>query len=337
MLLIWFGLSLAIDPVTEIKLENFNRFLPDASYNRVFLGKNDTYIALTNYQVWHWDAEGKVINQFGAKGEGPGEFVWAGQVHWDGDYYWVIDSKSLSSSVFDNHGKYMDRQPIYFRQFVPVGDELFILDFSKVNQFDGNYPQTLQKIEYRIDGRGLSVEMTPLKFKKVSQRQKDFHYNFKLVWVVREGQDYLVVDQLEPKIWVYSPETIGRESKTPDNRPFEAPFVNVQARLWVDPPKFVPGNLKNDKDFLYWWQSWSRVNYFANAGEDFIFAYERPDEKDPAESLQVIQRIGRDGRAKGEPLILSGVIMGVRKNQVYIFKEEDTEDGYSYYVRAYDF
>jgi len=337
MLLIWFGLSLVVDPVVEVKLENYNRYLPQATYNRVFLGKDDTFIALTNYQVWHWNAQGEVIAQFGAKGEGPGEFVWAGQVHWDGEYYWVIDSKSLSSSVFDRQGKYLDRKPVYFRQFVPVQDELFILDFSKVNQWDGNFPTTLQKITYRVDEDGLSVELTPLRFKKVSQRQKDFHYNFKLVWVARDGQDYLVVDQLEPKIWVYSPETIERERSTPEDRPFEPPYVNVQARRWVEPPKSMPGNIKSDKDFLYWWQSWSRINYFARAGETFIFAYEIPDEDDPSESLQVIQRIGRDGRAKGKPLILNGFIMGVRGDQVYLFDEEDSEDGFSYYVRAYDF
>ena len=337
MLLIWFGLALMVEPVTEIKLENYHRFLPQTSYNRVFLAKDDGFLAITNYQVWHWDANGKVINQFGAKGEGPGEFVWVGQVHWDGDHYWVIDSKNLSSSVFDGKGRYLDRQPIYFRQFVPVQDELFILDFSKVNQYKGNFPATLKKIDYQIDGNGLSVAFTGLQFKKVSERQKDFHYNFKLVWVTRDGDDYLVVDQLEPKIRVYSPEAIAREGKTQEDQPFEPPYVNVQARRWVEPPNAPPDNLTNDKDFLYWWQSWSRINYFARAGEDFIFAYEIPDERDPEESLQVIQRISRDGRAIGKSLILNGAIMGVRRNLVYLFREEDNEDGFSYFVRAYEF
>lgn len=337
MLLFLLGFVLVQTPATEIKLENQDRYLPNASFNRVFLSKNNTFLAMTTYQVWHWDSEGNLINRFGSKGEGPGEFQFVGQVLWDGTYYWVVDSRMLESSVFDNNGRFLFRHPLYFRQFVPVEDEIFVLDFSQLNQRRGNLPTTLQKIEYDVGEKAINVKLVNPRFKKVSERQREFQYNFKLVWVVREGNEYLVVDQLEPKIWRYSPETIARESKLTEMELFEPPYTPFQATRWEEPPKSMPASRKSDREFVVWWRSWSRINYFAKAGNDYMVAYEAPDPDSPAESFQVIQRIAKNGKAIGKSMALEGAIMGVRNNQVYIFKEADTEENFIYWVHAYDF
>jgi len=329
-------LSLMIEPTQTIKLETNNRYLASATFNRVQLGKDNTFMASAQYQLWHWDENGKLINQLGAKGEGPGEVMFLGQVLWTGDYYWVIDSRKLQSSVFDKKGRYLYRKPLYYRQFVDIDGELFVLDYSKVNQMQGNYPPTLQKIELKISETELRVTETPLLFKKVSEMQVKFSYNFKLLWGVREGDTYLIVDQLEPKQWRYSPEVLAQESKVSLTEPFEPPSNPMQASRWVDPPENgLPPNTGTDREFMRWWVSWSRVNFFGRLGEDYLLAYEVPNEEFDQESLQVVQRIGKDGRAKGNSLVLEGAIMGVRDEMVYVFVEEDTEEGYAYYVHGY--
>lgn len=337
MVLLWLFLTIAAEPVSTIQVENFGRYLPDVTYTRAFLAKDNTFLVTSSYHVWHWDAQGKLINVFGGKGEGPGEFLFVGTTHWDGTHYWALDAMNAKSSIFDKEGRFLKQAPFSFRQFVPTEDELFILDYSAVNTIAGNFPQVLHKVDYAISPQGdLSVRKVEPSSKRVTALQKDFSYNFKLVWMVREGENYLVVDQLEPKIRIYSPEAIARENQAGDKQPFEPTSMNLQARQWVEPIK-LPTNPSNERTYIEWWWSWSRINYFGKAGDDYILAYEKPDPNDPAAAIQIIQRIGKDGRALGDTLTLEGFVMGVRDNQVYVFKESDSEVGFSYWIYVYDF
>ena len=321
----------------EIRLDNRGMFLNKLNYNRVFLENDGTFLLASLYHAWHWDQEGRLINRIGGKGEGPGEFLNMGQVLWTGDYYWLIDAKNLKSSVYDAQGNYLFRKNMYFRQFVRAEDELFLVDLSQYRYEARNKPRTLHQIQYEINDRSLKVSRTGLAFKKVTERQFDYHLNFKLCWVVPENGGYLVMDQLEPKIWVYNQKVIDRESKVSDQDFFEPPSIGLQLSGWVDPPETFMTRSGNTRRFREWWMDWSRVNYFARCGDGLLIAYETPDENDPRESLQVIQKLDMQGKRIGDPLVLDGIIAGTRDGNAYVLIEGDDPDYFEYFIRVYSF
>ena len=334
--LFFFLMGYVEDPVLEIMVENRGRYLDRIVYGKVRLQPDGSFLANNFHMIYHWDEKGRLIRQMGGRGEGPGEFQAISEVLFNGEYYWVVDGARMESSVFDKNGSFLYRSGARSRQFVQAGDQLFMVDNSQFNPHGSDYPQVLQEILLKLDDQSLSVDFKPLRFKKVSQRQKDFRMNFKLVWMVREGDRYLLVDQLEPKIRIYDKSAIERESQTDLAQPFEPDFLPLNLKHWVEPPESMVSGFANNNKMLQWWQSWSRINFFDHAGDGFVIAYETPDPADPNNNLQVIQRLEKTGANAGKPLVVDGLCMGVRNNLAYIFTPDEKGDEFKYYIRAYN-
>ena len=333
-----FLLLTAAHPVVEIELYTNGRYIDRASFGKARVLQDGGFLLNNFHHVWHWDDEGNVINMFGGRGEGPGEFVSISEVRFDGDHYWTIDGSRMLSSVFDRDGRYLFRKASSYRQFISVGERLFIVDSSQYNQLMGvQYPPVLQEIEYKITEQDLMVGATGERFKKISERQQSLSWNFKLLWLVEEDDGFLIVDQLEPIIRVYDANALRSERATDDEQAFEPDSIAMRLLHWSDAPEQMINDLRSNDKMLRWWYSWSRINHFGISGEDFFVAYESPNPDDERQAIQVIQRIGRDGQRKGEPLIVDGMCMGVLNDQVYIFHDEESMDRFSYSVRIYDF
>lgn len=330
-----FHLLLMVEPTQgrEIILDNRKQYLPTVGYNRVLVAKDGTFLALSRYQLWHWDQDGNIINVIGRKGEAPGEFGFLGEAIWDGRHYWIIDGYQLRSSVFDRSGRYLSTSAKFFRQLIRVDDRLFAIDLSQFDAWRSQYPPVLKEINYNIANNQLNISETGMRFKKVSKRQMELRFNFKLVWVVQEGDTYLVVDQLEPKIWVYDNNARQTEAGIAVDKPFEPNFRPMQVKYWVEPPKRLEKK-RSQSEHLVYWNSWSRINYFGRLGDAYVLAYNTPDEEDEYNSVQVIQRIAKDGRALGDPILANGFIMGSKDNKVFLFSEGDNEDEFVYLVRT---
>ena len=334
--MLWFSLFLAlVGPVSEVRLDNKGRYLGPLGSSMVYLNHDGTYMAATSYQLWHWDGQGRIINVIGEKGEGPGEFRHVGEVLWTGSHYWIVDGQLLRSSVFDEEGKYLSRSDVFFRQFVPVENRMFVLDLSRFRMFERVYPPSLREIEYQITEAGdLNVNKTDLFFRKMTPAQADFRGNFKLLWVVRDRNRLLIMDQLEPKMQIYDPATIEREHNVSDEDAFEPSFVPVQLSRFVKAKGSMP-RTRSHRDYVHWWYAWSRINYFGRLGKDLVVCYSIPIEGDPESEKQVVQRVGFDGRAIGKPLVLDGLMMGVVDERVYVFYEDEDREDFTYFVRAF--
>lgn len=338
--MITFCLFVAMEPMDgnsyeSIQVDNQGVYLNRLTYNNAKLAHDGSFLVFSQYHVWHWDRDGRLIQKLGGRGEGPGEFMGVSEVFWDGEHYWVIDGKRLSSTVFDKNGRYLFRQPQYYRQFVRAGERMFLLDYSRLDPASPVYAQVLHEMNYAISDERLDVDFTGFSFKRISELQMKLQMNFKLVWIVPDGERLLVVDQLEPKIRIYDDAAIKAEDELSDKRPFEPGFIPIQTRGWVDPPEDGFKDFHTNRDFLVWWNSWSRINYFGEIGDDFLVAYEVPREDQPEETLQAMQRISREGRIQNGPVYVKGYFMGTRDNRAYLFYPDEDDDSFSYYVRIY--
>lgn len=318
-----------------ITLETGGRFLSTGNYEDVTLEKDASFIVRTRYHIWHFNADGSVRARFGGKGEAPGEFQNIGSVQWDGSHYWVIDSQRLTSSIHDQQGNFLFSKPIWYRQFISAGDDLFVIDLSRYKRTKESRPPMLYQIEYEITPDDLIIKEPGLHFKKVTERQANFKLNFKLAWLVPDDKDgYLAMDQLHQRIWRFSPVTIKRENQVDDNEGFEPPYIQLQLKEWVEPPERFISMRQSSKTIADWWFSWSRVTSFSRYKDGFMVGYEIDDPNDSG-SLQMLQRLDTSGKRIGEPLKINGFLAGVRGDDLFIFMESD--DGtMEYYIEVYE-
>lgn len=329
---------LLVDPRLQWSkpIENRFQYIEIVDASRIFLADDGSILALTPYSLWHWQSDGKFIRKIGQKGQGPGEFIFLLQAHWDGQHYWMMDGLNQMSTFYDADGTFLFRQPFFYRQFIPLEDRTFVLDFSRVRSYSDQLPPVLQEITYQITDKQIEVEDIGPKFRKVTPQQRSYDFNFKKLWLAQDGDALLVVDQLQPLMQVYSPEIIAKEQKVSIEVPFEAPVRYIKAPMWKSVPETFPrrGSL-NQNEFRIWWQTWSRVTHFGSFGSDLIFAFETEGQEGDLRPTQVIQRISKQGELLAEPLVTQGYLVGTQDDMVYVFQEKESADGFSYYLEAY--
>ena len=270
LLMLWLQFLTFGDPQVIIQVENNGRYLDRIAFGQVRICKDGSFLANTFHHVWHWDSEGKLINMFGGRGQGPDEFQAISEIMFTGEYYWVIDGARAVSKIFDTNGEFLHERATPYRQFITAGDQLFVVDRRGFSPDPAYYPPVLQEIEYQITPHGLNISDGPLRFKKVTRRQAQMLLNFKQSWIVPNNDGYLVMDQLEPIIRIYDAKALQQEKNRPLSEPWEPDFIPTVLKGWVSPPDAMPKDFQNNKSMLRWWQSWSRINYFAAAGQDLI-------------------------------------------------------------------
>lgn len=310
-------------------LETGSARLDQVTYGRVGLAEGGGFLAASKQFLWHWDAHGALINKVG----GPELIGLVGTFHWDGNYYWLVDDWHADSLLFDRSGTLVSRFPIHYHQFIALDRRLFVLDSRNLRLGGRVYPPVLYEIQYQIRDGTLGITNLGPGFKRITPRQQSFRNNFKMVWVVPENHRLLVVDQLEPKIWIYDAAVIARERNLPLHQPLLPRSIPLQLTEYILPP-FAddPGG-----DFITWLHSWSRINHFAAQEKGYLVGYDIPDPERARETLQVVQGVDRSGRATGQLLRTRGYLMGIRNGSVLIFQERKGSDGIDYVVEAHAF
>lgn len=328
----------AMDPVRTVKLETAGNYLNGLDYGRAFLEQDGTILVRTKYQVWHFRADGSLINRIGGKGEGPAEFEMLAGVKWNGTHYWIVDGTRLISQLFNAQGEYLASYKIYYRDFERVGDDqFFAIDYSKALSHAGTYAATLQELHVTVDQDQLVVEKGDLLFSRVTARQMNMSINFKLLFVEREGDTYLVVNQIEPRMYVHDPKTRESEASHDIKKPFEAPYIDIPVASWVEPPERLDNIPRGLLMRQSWWRSWSRINDFGKLTNDrFFAAYEIPDPSEPNNSLQETILFNRKGQRLHKPLILDGYCVGSQGSELYVLRTGDKEDVFEYFIDIYD-
>lgn len=328
-------LPFMLDPIKVVQLENNGRYLTSLDYNQIKMGFDGTVLARTKYQLWHWDTDGKLMRRLAQKGSGPGEVQGMGAVFWNGEHYWVIDNQALFSSLFDKNGKFLSRRTLYFRQLIEVDGQVFGVDYSRANQFQGNFPRNLQELNVKVMGDELVVERTDLLFNKVTRAQQNLEMNFKLLWVAKRGDTYLVVNQLEPRMYLFDEEARRKEASKSIEEFHETDYVTLNLPHFEAPPESFTKQ-RTRRALMGWWRSWSRINFFTSLGENFLVCYEVPSDDSEEETTQALAVVDINGRLKKPVVEVEGFAFGVHNNHVKVFREGDSDDFFEYFVDTYD-
>jgi hypothetical protein len=333
----WLFLLLVIDggPATEIKLENRGRYIDRIAFGRVRIERDGSFLANTFHHIWHWNVDGKLINHMGGYGQGPGELEGCSEVLFDGNYYWAIDGSRMQSVIFDQKGDYLYSRPTSCRQFVRAGSELFIVDNSKFGPIGVPYPRVLQKIDFRIDRKDMTVDQDPLLFRKITKRQHMLGRSFKLLWAIKSDNTYLVMDQLQERIQIYDPEAIREERNRPDTEPFTPEELYLRLPYWVSAPEKLRKDFTSNDALLEWWYSWSRITYFGKIEDDLVVIYEVPDPTNSRGFLTAAARFGRDGRRIGDALLVEGQGVGAKDGLIFFFIQGNNPDSFEYFIHGY--
>lgn len=330
---------LTVEPAFEIKLDLGKTEGMEIGFHKMTLCADGSLLGISSHQIMHWDENGTLLRQLGRRGEGPGEFMFIGEALWDGSHYWLIDSSRQLSSIFNAEGELLFQQPLYYRQVLRVEDKLFTLDHSDLSYDPVTYPPVVQPISYEIKDSQLVVSKTGPAFRKITKRQMDFMFNFKLVWVALDGDRYLVVDQLEPKICIYNAEVINLENSVPATQTFVPKTIPIQVRDWVESPKSLPSGSKSQAEMRRWWFSFSRINYFSklSSENEYIVSYFVPDPNEKNTFIQVIQVIDKGGRIIAPVIESNGMIVGTQDRKILVYEPEETELDTLHKLHLYQF
>lgn len=122
------NLQILLTPKVKIIYENITSFDLDRDNNIYILdGKKS--------KIFHYDYDGNLINSFGAKGHGPGEFNSASQIFCDDKYIYISSSIEKSISLFKKDGSFYEE--IIINSDIPntfdkINDNKFICFYNDV-------------------------------------------------------------------------------------------------------------------------------------------------------------------------------------------------------------
>ncbi len=281
--------------------------------------------------LWHLDSDGSVLRAVRAENEN----MRANDSHWDGRHYWIMDFANNCSWLFDREGRFLFRSDVYFRQFIPMGERLFVLDTSNHHYRDARYTPLVKEVSYQIENGQLSVTTLGSPFKRATPLQDLYKLNFKKAWLAADGERILAMDQLADKIWIYDAQARRQEGEIGTDKPFFPGSISLELPGYEPPPLRFPTDSSVSQQL--WYYSWSRIAHFSKIGEQFLVTYEIPDPANPERSLLAIQAMTATGQPTDRRLVVDGHFMGYREGKVYVFSQGNPEDGGGPRVDVYPF
>jgi len=226
----------------------------------------------------------------------------------------------------------------------------FVIDQDLKIHTKHRYTYLAQELEFDVNESGPVIRKKPLKFFKITEKQRDLHLSYKKCWLIYQSGTWLAMNQLEPNIYTYTPEAIFREHEIAENLPSSSPFTAVPLKGSVPlPSESCPFDLITSpqlgmKVLRHWLASWSEILYFGKVQNGFMVGYtvpthtfdnrlngtllELPQDFQEDGRLWIVQLLDRELVPVGGPRYLGGAGLFFNNDeQVYFFELNQTEKG----------
>lgn len=232
----------------------------------------------------------------------------------------LLDGKFEELSHFD----------FFASRFQNVDGTLYTFPISAESpHFPHKHPYLFVPIHLQPEGE--TYRLTTLKPALAKAHPQLIHseFEYKSAWLVKLENGYAVMNELEPKVYLYSPLQVSIEKREGHNTPSNIvgssiPFQNFNPiTSGFQPPK---GVFKQGEVLKMLWdynESHSTINWFGKIDDGFLVAYSVPDCEDTnpcQESLLGLQKLNSNFEMVGAPRIQPGNLIGIRNGQVYILQ-----------------
>ncbi len=242
-------------------------------------------LAADDLHLYHWDDDGRLLLTLDAKA---GTQIIS--AFYDGTHYY-LSTTDLVTYQYDGRGHLLaaSRGPDQFiLRYLPLGNRLLSLPYTN-NDTLTESPYFFQVHDLAVERRDGALQVrTKALLGKVQPIQARMLYNMLDIWLAPQGKDILLVNQLEAKVYRYSPDQIRKEQLAGTMNPTEVtavPLELVDYRKPPDQPFIINRPMKREAyaaSRQVWWHSWSRISWFGSHAKGFVVAYEVPECKEPA-------------------------------------------------------
>ena len=170
----------------------------------------------------HLEVPGQRVS-FGAFARYPAYGVYLATGYADGAInIWVFSDRTgaFLGYGYVNRDDSWQKHPAFYQQFIPVGNKLFVSDYTTQSQFT---EPLLKEVRMVPHDDGYRFEQVGEAFSRNVQEAKYFEGNFSERWIVPTEHDdgtLCVVDQLQPRVWIFEREA-GRGYKRAYHRPLQ--------------------------------------------------------------------------------------------------------------------
>jgi hypothetical protein len=226
------------------------------------------------------------------------------------------------------------REGPLFRQAIVAGDRLFFSNWTEGEQFKN---PLLQETRMTPLEDGFKFEKIGKPFSRQVGSSRLFEGSYSQRWIAKKGEDLLVMDQLQPRVWLY-----GENGNT---KKVNQKSINLQYRNFPydDDPISQPFKSSN---FNKWFFSFTRVQGFYGLDSDsFVVGYNSPnknhkwylpdpllpepkiykysDEGDEKPYLLQLVKLDKNLEQDGKTLTLEGYfLLGSRGSEVLVWKSK---------------
>lgn len=336
--------ALALAPIPDA--------IPTGRGAQLVLGPGSSFLAASDQLIYHWDRKGLLIRQL----EPGGKVVF---FTYHSGLYIVTTQKENSSpqtQFYDRNGMLISMSAtselLVFSYLNMVDDRYFSPLENSLYFKKNNFGFLSREVRFLRTSGGLVLTKTGAAFSKANERMHDLFFKFNRIYLAKAhstsqkpSAHFLVMNQLENRIYFYDPETIKREHIDGQRVPTPVPFVTLGLPKYKPPPLsyFSPELViyegmrekKVDKAFLAWGQGLGLIRYFSTYRDGYVTTYEIP-EYDGAGVCSGyhlgIQRLSADFATVGNLLEVDTPLIAPFRvkdepQQIAIFVTQTTEEG----------
>ena len=319
-----FCLLMYQEPVVTktVVLETRGELFPDPRPTRLKHAFDNSWIVANNHSVWHFNPDGSLRLTFGGEGQGPNEYKYITTLHWNGEFYWVVDGRGGKLTKIDENGEYISRTGAMLQNLEPLLGKTWALVMDEIGSKENMQPLVFQEVDL-VEG----YQKSPRRFHRLSKEVVDLGYNFKGHFIVTDGDLLYILDQLSPDLKAYDPMTY-QLAKT---------FTLRIPGFSQSPTKFFNTRAGTQKEFADWWFSFSRFIGMRKLDSGFAVAFTAPDPESEKTGLVTICKVDNHGKNPRVKTIPESHVLGSLGDEFLIFtaKDEDEQDDLVYAVDFY--
>ena len=320
MLINWLVLFV-LDP-RSLSLESAPLRLREPVVNRFGI------LACAGTMLYRWDFEGDLIEtvELGK----PVKNIIAFHFSEHGYIVAYQSEKGAFSQVFDPEGRPLS-PPFPFLRFMREVDGRIMAPLT-LGQDDyfwrHNYPFLAIEMQPVPSGGEIVLRKTGLALAKVNDRMLDLDFNFKEIWIVKLEDRFLVVNQLEPRVYFYDQRAIRQERADGEHKATAIDFKLLALPAYEPPPqrffqleKTVSAE-EGRRRAAAWFRCLGLITWFGRLGDGFAITYRIPrwEQGSCAGNGLGLQVLDEHLGPQGPMIEVEGTMMGAVDHSVFTYK-----------------